>query len=51
MKLERLSILGQDRAKAAGKLTPAINPATSGAQPRLFWTPTADVDVGKIGIH
>jgi alpha-ketoglutaric semialdehyde dehydrogenase len=45
MKLEGLSILGQGRVKAAGKPTPAINPATGAAlEPVYFWATTADVD-------
>jgi len=45
MKLEGLSIIGQGRAKAAGKPTPAINPATGAALgPDFFWATTADVD-------
>src|SRR5688572_17400352 len=45
MKLEGLSIIGQSRAQAAGKATPAINPATGAALgPDYFWATTADVD-------
>jgi len=45
MKLEGFSIIGQSRAKAAGKQTPAINPATGAALgPDYFWATTADVD-------
>src|ERR1022692_1763411 len=45
MKLEGLSILGQGRVMAAGKPTPAINPATGAAlEPNYFWATTADVD-------
>lgn len=45
MKLEGLSIIGQSRAKAAGKPTPAINPATGEALgPDYFWATTADVE-------
>src|SRR5688572_1021769 len=45
MKLEGLSILGADRAKAAGKHTPALNPAAGAALgPDYFWATTADVE-------
>jgi NADP-dependent aldehyde dehydrogenase len=45
MKLEGLSILGAGRAKAAGKPTPALNPATGAALgPDYFWATTADVE-------
>jgi 2,5-dioxopentanoate dehydrogenase len=45
MKLEGISILGQGRVKAAGKPTPAINPASGAAlEPDYFWATTADVD-------
>jgi len=45
MKPEGLSILGQSRAKAAGKPTPAINPANGSAlEPNYFWATTADVE-------
>lgn len=45
MKLEGLSILGAHRAKAAGKPTPAINPATGAALgPDYFWATATDVD-------
>ena len=45
MKLEGLSIIGSSRTKAAGKPTPAINPATGIALgPDYFWASTADVD-------
>jgi 2,5-dioxopentanoate dehydrogenase len=46
MKLEGLSIIGQGRAKTAGRPTPAINPATGAALgPDYFWATTADVEV------
>ena len=46
MKLEGLSIIGHSRAKAAGKPTPAVNPATGATLgPDYFWATTADVDV------
>src|SRR5688572_29898005 len=45
MKLEGLSIVGAGRVKAAGKPTPAINPATGAALgPDYFWATTADVE-------
>jgi len=45
MKLEGLSIIGSNRAKAAGKPTPAINPANGAALgPDYFWATAADVD-------
>ena len=45
MKLEGLSILGQSRVAAAGKPTPAMNPATGAAlEPNYFWATTSDVD-------
>jgi len=45
MQLEGLSIIGQNRAKAAGKANAAINPATGAALgPDYFWATTADVD-------
>lgn len=45
MKLEGLSIIGQGRAKAAGKPASALNPATGAAiGPDYFWASTADVD-------
>ncbi len=45
MKLEGLSIIGQTRARAAGKPTPAMNPATGAALgPDYFWAASADVD-------
>lgn len=45
MKLEGLSIIGSSRAKAAGKPTPAINPATGAALgPDYFWATAADVE-------
>jgi alpha-ketoglutaric semialdehyde dehydrogenase len=46
MKLEGLSFIGNSRAKAAGKPTRAINPATGAAlETDYFWSTTADVDV------
>lgn len=45
MKLEGLSIIGQSRAAANGKVTHAINPATGAAlEPGYSWAATADVD-------
>jgi NADP-dependent aldehyde dehydrogenase len=45
MKLEGLSIIGSSRAKAAGKPTPAINPATGAALgPDYFWATPDDVE-------
>ena len=45
MKLEGLSILGAGRAQAAGKPTPALNPATGAALgPDYFWATSADVE-------
>src|SRR5215510_1925338 len=45
MKLEGLSILGHGRVKAAGKPTPAQNPATGAAlEPGYFWATTQDVE-------
>jgi len=45
MKLEGLSILGAGRANAAGKPTPALNPATDAALgPDYFWATLADVN-------
>jgi NADP-dependent aldehyde dehydrogenase len=45
MKLEGLSIIGQGRAKAAGKPTPAMNPATGAAlEPNYFWATAGDVE-------
>src|SRR5262245_15427880 len=45
MKLEGLSILGRNRVKAAGKPTPAYNPATGAAlEPGFHWATTQDVD-------
>src|SRR5262249_43798588 len=48
MKLEGLSIIGQTRARAAGKPTPSMNPATGTALgPDCFWATAADV--GRAG--
>ena len=45
MKLEGLSILGSSCVKAAGKPTPALNPATGAPLgPDFFWATAADVD-------
>lgn len=45
MKLEGLSFIGSRRAKAVGKPTRAINPATGAAlEPDYFWATTAEVD-------
>jgi alpha-ketoglutaric semialdehyde dehydrogenase len=45
MKLEGLSFIGNSRAKANGKPTPAINPATGATlEPNYFWSTTTDVD-------
>jgi NADP-dependent aldehyde dehydrogenase len=45
MKLEGLSIIGQTRARATGKPTPAMNPATGTAPgPDYFWATAVDVE-------
>ena len=45
MNLSGLSILGQGRAKAAGKANAAINPATGTAiGPEYLWATTCDID-------
>ena len=45
MKLEGLSFIGNSRAKAVGKPTRAINPATGATlEPDYFWSTTTDVD-------
>jgi 2,5-dioxopentanoate dehydrogenase len=45
MKLEGLSLLGQNRVKPAGQTTPAVNPATGAAlNPGYYWATVADVE-------
>ncbi len=45
MKLEGLSFIGNSRAKAAGKPTRAINPATGATlEPDYYWATTTEVD-------
>ncbi|MDE3068419.1 MAG: aldehyde dehydrogenase (NADP(+)) [Verrucomicrobiota bacterium] len=45
MKLEGLSIIGQSRARPAGKPKPAVNPATGTTlEPGYFWATSADVE-------